>query len=145
MRYPRKALLSCFAGLAAAIAAAPGAIAQGPSAAAGPHIRARPSSAMIDTHVALNGSGFPANSVVALRECGRTFWLAPTEPCDTANAKLVRTGRLGRFKTSFLVELCPEGEPGEIVTERTCFIGEPVFGEDTGMLEGAAKITVTYP
>jgi hypothetical protein len=30
-------------------------------------------------------------------------------------------------------------------TERTCYIGELVTGEDTGSLVGAAKITVTYP
>jgi hypothetical protein len=55
------------------------------------------------------------------------------------------TDARGRFVTFFFVELCPEGASGEIVTERTCYIGEPQPREDSTALVGAVRITVTYP
>ncbi len=108
-------------------------------------IVANPSSVMVNTHTTLRGTGFPAHTMVALKECGTTFWLAPKDPCNANNGKTVETNGLGRFRTSFKVELCPEGEPGEFPTSRICYIGVPRFGEDTGALEPAAKVTVTYP
>ncbi|HEY4916225.1 MAG TPA: hypothetical protein VIH92_04915 [Solirubrobacteraceae bacterium] len=109
-----------------------------------PRVAARPHSLMVRTTATLKGSGFPANTVIQLGECGRTFWLDPSDPC-IAGEETVTTDRKGRFRTTFQVGLCPEGESGKMPTERTCYIGELVDGEDTGSLVGAAKITVTYP
>ena len=108
-------------------------------------IVAKPSSVMVNTDTTLRGTGFPAHTNVALEECGTTFWLAPKDPCNSDNAKTVEANGLGRFRTSFKVELCPEGEPGEFPTSRICYIGVPRFGIDTVALEPAAKVTVTYP
>jgi hypothetical protein len=99
---------------------------------------------MVNATTTLKGAGFPANSVVELAECGRTFWLAPSYPC-LEHEQAVTTDRHGRFRATFTAGLCPEGEPGKMPTERTCYIGELVSGEDTGSLVGAAKITVSYP
>lgn len=109
-----------------------------------PKISARPSTLMVNATTTLKGSGFPANTVIQLRECGRTFWLAPAYPC-TANEASVTTDRSGRFRTTFEVGLCPEGEPGKMPNERICYVGQLLTGEDTGSLVGAARITVTYP
>jgi hypothetical protein len=99
---------------------------------------------MVNATTTLKGAGFPANSVIELAECGRTFWLAPSYPC-LEHEQAVTTDRHGRFRATFTAGLCPEGEPGKMPTERTCYIGELVSGEDTGSLVGAAKITVSYP
>jgi hypothetical protein len=53
--------------------------------------------------------------------------------------------RRRRFRATFTAGLCPEGEPGEMPTERICYIGELVGAEDAESLVGAAKVTVTYP
>jgi hypothetical protein len=108
-------------------------------------ITARPDNVMVNGHSTLTGRGFPAHAVLALRECGRTFWLVPNEPCNTRNAVSVKTDARGRFTTTFSAEVCPEGQPGKVITERTCYIGVPRVSEDTVALEGAAKIIVTYP
>ncbi|MGO9320263.1 MAG: hypothetical protein ACLQBY_05620 [Solirubrobacteraceae bacterium] len=135
-------LVVCAALAASAVAAAPVLPAQ--AQAKQPKITARPRTVMVDATTTLRGSGFPANTVIELRECGRTFWLAPHYPC-IANEEAVATDGRGRFRATFQAGLCPEGEPGKMPTERTCYIGELVTGEDTGSLVGAAKITVTYP
>lgn len=139
----RKAI-GCAALAAAALVTA--AVAQAPAQAEAtqPKISARPSTLMVNATTTLKGSGFPANTVIQLRECGRTFWLAPAYPC-TANEASVTTDRSGRFRTTFKVGLCPEGEPGKMPSERICYVGELLTGEDTGSLVGAAMITVTYP
>ncbi len=124
----------------AAVAAAVAAQAQ----AKQPRITARPHSVMVRTTATLKGSGFPANAVIQLAECGRTFWIDPSDPCIEGE-KTVTTDSKGRFRTTFQVGLCPEGESGKMPTSSTCYIGELVAGEDTGSLVGAAKITVTYP
>lgn len=130
----------------AAVTAASALVAVAPAQALAkqPKITARPRTLMVNDTTTLKGSGFPANTVIQLRECGRTFWLAPDYPC-TANEAAVTTDRSGRFRTTFQAGLCPEGEPGKMPTERICYVGELVTGEDTGSLVGAAKITVTYP
>lgn len=109
-----------------------------------PKIDARPRSVMVNATARLKGSGFPASTVVELTECGHTFWLAPSDPC-IGREQAVTTDRRGRFRATFQVGLCPEGEPGRMPTERSCYVGELVSGEDTGSLVGAAKITVSYP
>jgi hypothetical protein len=138
-RIVRAALVSC-----AVVAAATAVAAQAQAQAKQPRITARPHSVMVRATATLKGSGFPANTVVQLEECGRTFWIDPSDPC-IAGEETVTTDRNGRFHATFQVGLCPEGESGKMPTERTCYIGELVNGEDTGSLVGAAKITVTYP
>jgi hypothetical protein len=110
-----------------------------------PSIKARPDNLMVGASTTLKGRGFPADSTVQLRECGRTFWIDPQDPCNTANGLSVQTDGKGRFKVRMRAEVCPEGESGSIITERFCYVGEPEAGEDTEALVGAVKITVTYP
>jgi hypothetical protein len=110
-----------------------------------PVIVAQPASAMINTNIKLRGRGFPKNTTVQLRECGRRSWQDPVVPCNRENEISVATGAKGRFKVTFKVELCPEGEPLEMITQRACFIGVPQSGEDTGTLEPAVEVTVSYP
>jgi hypothetical protein len=110
-----------------------------------PKIVAKPTSAMINTNITLRGRGFPKNTTVQLRECGRRSWLNPNVPCNQGNELSVSTGAKGRFKVSFKVELCPEGEQIEMITERDCFIGVPQLGEDSGTLEPATEVIVSYP
>jgi hypothetical protein len=110
-----------------------------------PTITAKPDSAMVNTNIKLRGRGFPHHTTVRLRECGRRFWLDPQVPCNRENELSVTTGATGRFSTTFKVEVCPEGEPLEVITQRICYIGVPQFGEDTGTLEPSVEVTVSYP
>jgi hypothetical protein len=110
-----------------------------------PKINARPHSVMVNATTALKGGGFPSHTIIQLRECGRTFWMAPSYPCLEENGVSVMTDAKGRFQTGFKVGLCPEGEATTKPTQRVCYIGELVTGEDTGSLLGAARIVVTYP
>jgi hypothetical protein len=128
--------------VAAALVAAAPAYAMGEGS---PKIKAMPHKVMIDTTTMLKGRHFPANTTIQLLECGKTHWLAPASPCLDENATEVTTDARGRFETSFSVGLCPEGEPTMHPTERVCYVGEAVFGEDTGELVGAAKLKVSYP
>ena len=128
----------------AAVAAVIPAQSQAQGQAKRPKIIARPHTLMVDATTKLKGSGFPPNTVIKLAECGRTFWLVPSSPC-LEREQAVTTNRQGRFRTTFTAGLCPEGEPGKMPTERTCYIGEPVAAEDTESLVGAVKITVSYP
>jgi hypothetical protein len=114
------------------------------ASAVSPKIKARPHSVMVTLPTTLKGKGFPANTLLQLRECGRTFWLAPADPC-LENGISVMTDAKGKFQASFEVGLCPEGEPTKKPTQRVCYIGELMTGEDTGSLVGAARIVVTFP
>lgn len=129
------------AGVALALGASTG------YAGSAPHIAAHPRSVMVTKSTTLTGSGFPANTLIRLQECGATSWIVPQEVCDTANEITVTTGPKGRFTTPFEVQLCPrELPPKPPVTREKCFIGEPQStGEDTAGLLGAAKVIVTYP
>jgi hypothetical protein len=135
--------LWCAAGAVAACGLP--ALAQAHPGARKPQIKARPDNVMVREHTVLKGARFAPNTTIELRECGRSFWLAPEEPCNTANAVSVHTDSHGRFVTSFMAEVCPEGVPGEVITERTCYIGEPKASEDSTTLLGAVKLIVTYP
>jgi hypothetical protein len=130
-------VIAAFAALAAA----------GPAYAMGgsPKIKATPKRAMVNTTVTLTGRHFPANKTIQLLECGKTFWLDPSTPCLEENAKEVTTDAKGRFETTFKAGVCPEGERTRHPTEVVCYVGEVVFGEDTGELVGAAKLLVSYP
>lgn len=131
------------AGVLAVVAVAPAALAQ--AASATERVTARPANLMINTDTTITGSGFPAHTMLSLRECGVKFWLAPNDPCNTENAKTVETNKNGRFKTPFEAQLCPEGKPAHQPTTRICYIGVLSFGEDTGMLDPAARVKVSYP
>jgi hypothetical protein len=138
----KKVLLSTVLA-AAALTAALGGSAQ--ASAKNPKLHARPHSVMVNTTTNLKGSGFPANTTIQLRECGHTFWLAPSYPCLEDNGVSVTTDAKGRFQTAFEVGLCPEGEATKKPTQRVCYVGELVTEEDTGSLVGAARLIVTYP
>ncbi len=141
MRKRRKTWAYAAGALAASLAIAPVTVAQANSE----KIMAKPKSVMVNTDTTVKGKGFPADTMIRLEECGATFWLAPKDPCDTENAQTVETNAKGKFTSSFEVQLCPEGAPGKKPTSQICFIGVPRFGEDTGTLEPAAKVTVTFP
>jgi len=108
-------------------------------------IKVKPNDVMVTTSVQVKGSGFAHKAPITLRECGRTFWLVPEEPCNTGNEVTVTTNTHGSFVASMKAEVCPEGMPRKEITERTCYIGVPKFGEDTGELSPSAKLIVTYP
>ncbi len=134
-----------FACAACAVAVVAVPAAQG---ASGPKIKAMPKNVMVNSSTTLTGKGFPADTIIVLRECASTIWIVPQDPCLTSNEEEVKTNAAGRFTTSFTVGLCPQSAPPpkKPVTERKCFIGEPKpFGEDQVELVGAAKVIVTYP
>ena len=122
-----------------------GALGRASARAKTPTITAKPASAMVNTSITLRGRGFPSRATVRLRECGRRFWLDPLAPCNLANEVSVTTGASGRFAATFKVEVCPEGEPIEVITQRRCYIGVPQSGEDTGALEPSVQVAVSYP
>jgi len=137
-RRSRGTLVLC-AAAAALVAAAP---AYGMGEA---RVKATPHKLMVNTTTMLKGKHFPANTTVRLQECGKTQWLAPSNPCLEEEPVEVTTDEKGRFETSFEVGLCPEAEKVKMRTEVICYIGEIVFGEDTGELVGAARLKVSYP
>ena len=114
--------------------------------AAGPHIAANPTHVMVNSPVALRGSGFPPDTRITLAECSATAWVVPFSPCLTSNTVTVRTDSAGSFRTHMTARICPAVSPGVTPTQRTCYIGEPVpQGVDTISLVGAAKIVVSWP
>lgn len=116
-----------------------------PAAAAGaPKVKAKPHEVMVNTSTTLTGRHFPANSTITISECGSTSWLAPSDPCLRERDVTVTTDAKGRFETTFDAGVC-EGKMTKRPTERICWVGELVTGEDNGELVGAAKLRVTYP
>ncbi len=132
--------------LTAACASVPaGALARPSAPSKTPTVTAKPDSAMVNTNIMLRGRGFPKHTTVRLRECGQRSWLDPNVPCNRENEVSVTIGAMGRFTTTFKVEVCPEGEPLEVITQRICYIGVAQLGEDTGTLEPSVEVTVSYP
>ncbi len=127
---------------AASLAAMGGAVAGASGGSA--KIAAHPHRVMVGATTSLKGKGFPADTMVRLQECGAIFWLAPANPC-LEDPVSVMTDSKGKFQTAFQVGLCPEGEATKKPTQRVCYVGEFVAGEDTGSLVGAARLVVTYP
>jgi hypothetical protein len=129
-------------------AAAAGLLALAPvqaEAMAGGKVMAKPHNVMVNTTTTLKGKGFPANTTIQLRECGRKSWLDPAFPCLEENGKSVVTNAHGRFETTFEVRFCPEAERAKKPTTVVCYVGSLAGGEDTGELAGAARLLVTYP
>ncbi len=116
-----------------------------PSYAMKEMVKAVPHKAMVGTTITLKGKALPPNTTITVAECGKTFWLAPETPCVEGNEIEVMTNAKGRFEAPFEVGLCPEGEQIGMRTERKCYVGRVVFGEDTGELRGATKLLVSYP
>ncbi len=131
-----------------AVAAAALALCCAAVAAASPgeaKLTVHPRKAMVNTETTVKGRGFPASTTIVLRECGRTFWLDPADPCVEGATTSVMTDAKGRFQTTIKVGLCPEGEMTKKPTQRICYVGRFVGGEDTGSLEPATRLVVTYP
>jgi hypothetical protein len=127
------------AAIAAAVIAASGA-----QAASGARIRLKPKSVMVNHQTVVTGREFPADTTIVLAECSVTTWIAPQQPCLTANQQVVTTNNHGAFETPFTVELCPVSSVK--ITRERCFIGEPKpTGVDTVELFAAAKVIVTWP
>jgi hypothetical protein len=108
-------------------------------------LKLKPNDVMVNTSVEVKGAGFARKASITLRECSRTFWIVPEQPCNTGNEVTVQTNAHGGFTTSIKAEVCPEGEAGKAITERKCYIGVAKFGEDTVELSPSAKLIVTYP
>ncbi|HEV7191997.1 MAG TPA: neocarzinostatin apoprotein domain-containing protein [Jatrophihabitantaceae bacterium] len=118
------------------------------NASARPTIVAVPNNAMVNTTIALTGSGFPAGATISVQECATKSWIAPQQPCLADNTVIVRAGAHGGFRTTMRLEICPPwpGSRSPHPTERTCFIGEPVVrGLDTERLVAPAKVVVSWP
>jgi hypothetical protein len=141
MPVSRKALTATFAASAASLAV----VGAAPAGASGPKITASPRAVMVNAETTVKGRGFPAGSTIQLAECGRTFWMAPAYPCLEGNTETVHADARGRFQASFKVGLCPEGEPTKRPTQRVCYLGELLTGEDTGRLVAPTKLIVSYP
>ena len=96
-----------------------GALRRGPQlaqAGQGAHhgkLKVKPNNVMVNTSVQVKGTGFAHKASVTLRECGRTFWIVPEEPCNTGNEVTVQTNARGSFTTSMKAEVCPEGDAGQ--------------------------------
>jgi hypothetical protein len=119
--------------------------AAGASSATPPQIVVKPNNAMINTKVALTGTGFPARTKLTIKECSAKSWVVPQKRCVTNNSVSVRTDRRGRFTSRLKVELCG-GKRGPEPTSQICYIGDPQpRGVDTITLVGAARVVVTYP
>ncbi len=141
MTHRSTVVAACLTG-AAFLAAGPQ-LAQAGQGAHHGKIKVKPANVMVNTSVQVKGSGFAHKASITLRECGRTFWTVPEEPCG--NSVTVQTNASGHFATTMKAEVCPEGMPGKEITERTCYIGVPNFGLDTVELSPSAKLIVTYP
>ena len=110
-----------------------------------PRIVAKPNNLMVDTKTTLTGSGFPARTRLSIVECSTTNWVVTAHPCVSGNKVSVMTDGRGRFTHSFEVVLC-RGKHGPEPTSQVCYVGNPhPYGIDTEHLDGAAKLTVTYP
>ena len=48
-------------------------------------LKVKPKDVMVTQSVRVKGMGFARRAAVTLRECGRTFWIVPEEPCNTGN------------------------------------------------------------
>jgi Neocarzinostatin family len=140
----RLARLTFTAGLAAASVF----VASGPVGASQPpaHIVARPSNLMVNTTTKLTGTGFAPNTSLTVKECSRTSWLLPKQPCATSNKLTVTTNASGGFRASMTAVVCPKVKaPGTRGFMETCYIGVPRTSKDSVVLVGAAKIIVTGP
>jgi len=111
-----------------------------------PHITAHPNNVMVNTATKLIGRNFTPSTTYTVKECGKTFWIVPQNPCDSTNSIVVTTNAHGQFKSSFTVQTCPSGTNSPPGFSQTCYIGVPTpNGIDTISLVGAARITVTGP
>jgi hypothetical protein len=136
------ALASVVLGLAASGGVAAASAAAKPK----PHIVATPNNVMVNSTVKLVGTHFPANATIVLRECGKSTWIAPQNPCDKKKIT-VSTNKHGRFTDSISMGLCPRSPwPGHPVNELRCYIGEvQPTGVDVIDLVGHVRVIVTYP
>lgn len=113
-----------------------------------PRIVAKPNNVMVNTKIALTGTGFAARSKLTIMECSSRGWVVVAQhPCVSNNKISVLTDARGRFTRKFKVELCPRTTTGSgPATRETCYIGNPhPEGIDTISLVGAVRVTVTYP
>jgi len=88
--------------------------------------------------IVLHGTGFVPATTYTLAECSQTNWIAPENPCLSANTVTVTTDTSGAFSTPFTPLPCTNVLPS------TCYIGAPTpTGVDTITLAGADKIIVS--
>ena len=132
------------AGLAtASVLSAGGAVSASPTP---PHIVANPNNLMVNTNTKLAGTGFTPNTTLVLRECSRTSWLLPKQPCATTNKVTVTTSASGGFKATMKAVVCPKIKTTDARGfMETCFVGVPRVSKGSVTLIGAAKIIVTGP
>jgi hypothetical protein len=108
-------------------------------------IIAKPNNVMVNTKTTLTGLGFAPRTRRSIVECSKTNWVVPANPCVNRNKIWIMTDGRGRFTHAFEVVLCG-GKRGAEPTSQICYIGNPhPQGVDTEHLDGAVKLTVTYP
>jgi hypothetical protein len=109
----------------------------------GPVIVATPSVVAVNETTTLEGSGFPPDETVELRECGRSGH-GPGEllkhPCVSTMS--VETDTSGGFTATFPVKSCLRGEK-EPKHAITCEVGKYKWGVDGFLLVGAVRLSVT--
>lgn len=127
-----------------AIAALVGAVGASAKKTKQPKIVLEPTSAMVNTNVVVKGKRFPPNTMLTIKECGRTMWVVTQDECAD-NGVTVTTNARGAFKTTIKAALCPQDTPPTI-TEETCYVGRLMpDGIDTVVLDPSAPLEVSWP
>ena len=101
---------------------------------------------MVNTPTTLEGSGFPANEQIVLRECPKKGYGPEPQPivkhpCDPSEMT-VETNASGTFTATFEVRSCLKAEQ-KPTRPTKCYVGWYIKGVDTIMLVGAVKLTVS--
>jgi hypothetical protein len=142
----RVRFVPCLAGVAAVWGLAVPQFVQGRNLRPKGFIAAKPSALVVNETTMLEGTDFPANERIVLRECPKMAYgpdpmPAYKHPCDPTT-KTVETDASGTFTVAFQVRSClPNEQQPKRATK--CYVGEYIKGVDTIMLIGAVKLTVS--
>ncbi len=140
MHTPRaRGFLVCLAGVVAVFGSVVPQLAQAHKKA-NPRITATPSVLAANETTTLEGTGFPADETIALRECAQKVEPPFKYPCNSPEL-MVETNTSGGFTATFVVTQC-HGEK-KLTRPQKCYVGDYRHGFDSGGLWGAVKLTVT--
>ena len=103
-------------------------------------ITATPSVLAANKTTSLDGTGFPADKTIVLRECPTKDSGAFRYACD-ASEMTVETDASGGFTASFPVAAC-HGQK-KLTRPQKCYVGDFEARFDAFLLIGAVKLTVT--
>ena len=102
-------------------------------------ITATPSALAVGETTTLEGTGFPADEMIVLRECATKDFVPGRPPCNSPKMT-VETDASGAFTATFQVAQC-QGEK-KAARPQKCYVGDYKAGTDNFELLGAAKLTV---